>query len=281
MTAIVTKSGLELHTSGAFAMLRRISAVVGNTLREAGRAKLFYGLLGAAVMLLGFSLVLSDLALVDQKARLVQSFGMAVVPLVCVGTAVLMGALLLHKEIDKKTLYAILPKPIARGEFIAGKLLGLCALLVIELVALALVWWAVLSMRGGQMTGPIVRGLALHVIELVLVTSIAVFFSALTRPVLSGLLTAGVFVVGRVTYVITDLLAARKGLFVEVPAMRAVGKALVVAIPDLSTFAVADPILQGWDVPWSYVASASMYGLCWALAFAVGAVLLFQRRDFT
>lgn len=281
MSRHTTASGLQLRTSGLDALLGRLGAVVGNTVREAGRAKLFYGLVGVAIMLLGFSLVLSDLALVDQKARLVQSFGMAVVPLVCVGTAILMGALLLHKEIDKKTLYAILPKPIRRAEFIAGKLLGLCLLLFLELTVLALCWWAVLALRGGQMTPAIVRALGLHMIELVLVTSVAVFFSALSRPVLSGLFTAGVFLVGRVTYVITDLLSARKGMFVEVPAMRTLGKVLVAAVPDLSTFTVSDQVLQGWDVPWEYFWSAACYGLTWALAFAIGAALLFERRDFT
>lgn len=281
MSQLTTQGGLKLQIGGPAAVLGRLAAIVGNTLREAGRAKLFYGLVGAAVMLLAFSIVLSDLALVEQKARLVQSFGLAVIPLMCVGTAILMGALLLHKEIDKKTLYAILPKPVRRSEFVIGKLLGLAALLLAELAVLTLCWWAVLALRGGELTAAILRGLGLQYVELLLVTSVAMFFSALSRPVLSGVLTTGVFIAGRVTYVINDLLSATKGVFAEVPAMRTLGKTLVAVVPDLGTFAVADQILQGWDVPWAYVTAATLYGLSWTALFTAGAVLLFERRDFT
>lgn len=281
MTTHVTQHGLKLQIGGPAAILGRVAAIVGNTVREAGRAKLFYGLLGGAVLLLAFSVVLSDLALVDQKARLVQSFGMAVIPLMCVGSAILLGAVLLHKEIDKKTLYAILPKPVRRSEFILGKWLGLSALLLAELVALTLCWWAVLAMRGGELTAPMLRGMGLQYVELLLVTSVALFFSALSRPVLSGVLTTGVFLAGRVTYVINDLLSATKGVFAEVPAMRALGKLLVAVVPDLGTFSVSDQILQGWNVPWSYVSAATLYGLSWTAVFVIGAVLLFERRDFT
>ncbi|MSQ82243.1 MAG: ABC transporter permease [Myxococcales bacterium] len=278
---ITTSNGLQLRVQGPWAALVRVAAVAANTLREAGRAKLFYGVLGAAVLLLAFSLVLSDLALVDQKARLVQSFGMVVIPLVCLVTATLLGVELLHKEIDKKTLYAILPKPVRRSEFLIGKYLGLLTLLTGQLAVLVVCWWSVLVLRGGQLTGPLVRTFALALVELVVVTAVAMFFSALTRPVLSGVFTLGMVLVGRSNYVIADLLGANKGVFAEVPAMRTLGKLLVAAVPDLSTFAVADPVLHGWVVPWHYLLTACLYGGSWACVFLVGAVILFERRDFT
>jgi Cu-processing system permease protein len=281
MSRLTTRAGLELQVDGLSPLLQRVLAVAGNTLREAGRAKLFYGLVGLAMLLLLGSLLLSDLALVDQKARLVQSFGMAVIPLVGVGTAILLGATLLHKEIERKTLYAILPKPVRRSEFLCGKFLGLCALLAIEVAILTLCWWLVLGLRGGELTAAMLRGMALQYVELVLVTAVALLFSALSRPVLSGVMTVGVFVIGRISYVITDLLAAQKGVFVEVPAMRALGKVLVAVVPDLSALTVSDQILQGWPVPWDYVTSAGLYGLSWATAFVLAAMLLFERRDFT
>lgn len=279
MTAATTTPVSRI--TGIGPSLLRVTAVAANTLREAGRARLFYGVLGAAVLLLAFSLVLSDLALVDQKARLVQSFGMAAIPLVGAVSATLLGVVLLHKEIDKKTLYAILPKPIRRSEFLIGKFAGLCVLLGLQLAALVLCWWPVLALRGGALTPALGRAIGLCVFELWLVTAVAMFFSALTRPVLSGVFTLGVLVVGRSNYVIADLLGANKGVFVEVPAMRALGKVLVAVVPDLSTFAVADPVLHGWSVPWDYFAAAAGYGLSWTALFLVGAVVLFERRDLT
>lgn len=274
-----SRDQLTLRIGGPLAALARIAAVTGNTLREAGRNRLFYGLIGTAVVLLIFSMVLSDLALVDQKARLVQDFGLFVIPLLCIVTAILLGVVLMYKEIDRKTLYAILPKPVRRSEFLLGKFAGLCILLLAQLVLLAVVWSGVLVLRGGEPTAAMVHALALQYIEIVLVTSIAMFFSALSSPVLSGVLTASVFLIGRITYVIAELLGAQKGVFAEVPLMRGLGRLLLAIVPDLSTFNVADELLLGWTVPWSYLASATAYGLSWSALFLVLALLLFERRD--
>lgn len=276
-----THEQIPMRIHGVGASLGRIAAVAGNTLREAGRNRIFYGIMAAAVLMLLFSLVLSDLALVDQKARLVQDFGLFVVPLLCILTAVIMGVVLLQKEIEKKTLYAILPKPIRRGEFLLGKFIGLCILLAAELVALALCWMAVLALRGGSLTGPLVIALGLSYVEIVLVTAIATFFSALSSPVLSGVMTLGLFACGRVSYVITDLMTATKGVFVDIEFMRWLGHALVAAVPDLSTFNISDEVLLGWDVPTSYVLSAVGYGLTYAAVFLVLGLIVFERRDLT
>lgn len=269
------------HVQGLGPMLGRVAAVTGNTLREAGRNRIFYGLLVVAgVMILG-SMVLSDLALVDQKARLVQDFGLFVIPLLTVLTAVVLGVVLLQKEIEQKTLYAILPKPVRRSEFLVGKFLGLASLLAVQMAVLSLCWMAVLLMRGGEVTRPILVALGLSYVEIVMVTAIATFFSALSSPILSGVLTTGLFAVGRISYVLTDLMSAKKGIFVEVPAMRAFGRALVTVVPDLSTFNISDEVLLGWAVPDGYVWNAVGYGLSWTVVFLVLGVLVFERRDLT
>jgi len=273
--------GLELKITGVGASLERISAVMGNTLREAGRTRIFYGLLAVAILLLFGSVVLSDLALIDQQARLVQDFGLFTIPLLTVLTAVILGVTLLQKEIEKKTLYAILPKPIRRGEFLMGKYFGLCTLLAMEMVLLSLAWFAVLYLRGGSVTIGILSALLLSYIEVVLVTAIASFFSALSTPTLSGIFTVGMFAIGRMSYVVVDLMGARKGVFAEVPAMRTLGRVIVAVVPDLSTFNVSDELLGGWEVPTSYLVPAIGYGLSYAAVFLVLALLVFERRDLT
>ncbi len=272
---------VELHINGPLASLRRVVVVASNTLREARRNRVFLGICAAAVILQFVALALSDLALVDQKARLVQNFGLFTIPLMCVLTAVIMGVLLLHKEIEKKTLYAILPKPIRRSEFLLGKYFGLCALLLAELLVLAVAWFVVLWLRGGALSETILIALLLSYVEIVLITAIATFFSALSTPVLSGLFTLGLFFIGRISYIITDLMSATKGVFVEIPAMRTLGRVLVAVVPDLSTFNISDDVLLGWDVGGDYVLSATGYGLTYAAIFLVLGMLVFERRDLT
>ena len=274
-------AGIELQVSGFRASLGRVSAVMRNTLRETGRTRAFYGVLAVAVLLLFSSVVLSDLALVDQKARLVQDFGLFTIPLVTILTGILLGVVLLHKEIEKKTLYAILPKPIRRGEFMLGKYLGLCTLLLLEMAVLSVCWFAVLMLRGGEIGAPLFSALLLSYTEVMLITAIATFFSALSSPMLSGVLTVGMFIIGRISYVVVDLMNATKGVFAEVPAMRWLGRSIIALVPDLSAFNISDELLLGWPVPPEYLIQSIAYGLSYAAVFLVLGLLVFERRDLT
>jgi ABC-type transport system involved in multi-copper enzyme maturation permease subunit len=127
----------------------------------------------------------------------------------------------------------------------------------------------------------LVKALGLQYLELVLVCAVALFFSALSSPVLTGVFTAGVFLVGRVSYVIGDLMGQNKGVFAEVPAMRALGRVLLAVVPDLSTFNVSDDVLQGWTIGRDYLWHATAYGLGWTAFFLALGLLLFERRDLT
>ncbi len=106
--------------------MSRIYAIALNTFREAVRDKILYGMLAMAVVLLLFSLALGELSL-GQNERVVADVGMASISFFSVMMSVFLGASLLYKEIERKTLYVILPKPIARYEFLLGKYFGIVA----------------------------------------------------------------------------------------------------------------------------------------------------------
>jgi len=102
----------------------RVYAIAINTFREAVRDRVLYGVLGFASAVLLFTLALGELSL-DQQRRVVYDVGFASISLFSVIVAVFLGSSLLYKEIERKTLYVILPKPIRRHEFLLGKYLGI------------------------------------------------------------------------------------------------------------------------------------------------------------
>jgi Cu-processing system permease protein len=102
----------------------RIYAITLNTFREAVRDRVLYAVLGFACAVLLFTLAIAELSLHDQ-ARVVHDVGLASISLFSVIIAVFLGSSLLYKEIERKTLYVILPKPIRRAEFLLGKYLGI------------------------------------------------------------------------------------------------------------------------------------------------------------
>jgi ABC-type transport system involved in multi-copper enzyme maturation permease subunit len=102
----------------------RIWAIALNTFREAVRDRVLYGVVGFGAAVQLFALALAELAL-DQQARVVRDVGLATVSLFSVVVALFLGSSLLYKEIERKTLYVILPKPIRRDEFLLGKYGGI------------------------------------------------------------------------------------------------------------------------------------------------------------
>jgi ABC-type transport system involved in multi-copper enzyme maturation permease subunit len=102
----------------------RVLAIALNTFREAVRDRVLYGVLGFAVAVLLFTLALAELSL-DQQRRVVLDVGLASISFFSVVIAVFLGSSLLYKEIERKTLYVILPKPVRRWEVIVGKFVGI------------------------------------------------------------------------------------------------------------------------------------------------------------
>jgi len=102
----------------------RSLAIALNTFREAVRDRVLYGVLGLAVAVLAFTLALAELS-VEEQRRVVLDVGLASISLFSVVIAVFLGSSLLYKEIDRKTLYVILPKPVRRYELLVGKFLGI------------------------------------------------------------------------------------------------------------------------------------------------------------
>ncbi|MFP6624972.1 MAG: ABC transporter permease subunit, partial [Myxococcota bacterium] len=105
-------------------MLQRIGTIAENTIREAIRNRLLYTLLFFAVALIGTGVLVSNLSYVEGE-RILQDVGLAAIRLMSVGIGTFVGVGLIHGEIERRTLYTILSKPVSRVEFLLGKYLGL------------------------------------------------------------------------------------------------------------------------------------------------------------
>lgn len=128
----------------------RTYAIALNTFREAVRDRVLYAVLGFAVLVLLFALALAELSLGEEE-RVVADLGYASISLFSVVIAIFLGSSLLYKEIERKTLYVILPKPIARGEFLVGKYAGivLTAVVFIGLMGAVQLWVMAVQRAGG------------------------------------------------------------------------------------------------------------------------------------
>ena len=260
--------------------LGRIWAIALNTFREAARIRVLYGLI---VLVLGANLmavVLGEMS-VREETRIAQDVGIAATSLFGSLTAIFLGVFLLYTEIQRRTIHAIVSKPIERWEFVVGKYLGM-AMVPTALVAMfALAMVVTLTWRGEPITPAIGKALLLAWFEVLTVSAIAIFFSSFSSPFLSGIFALAIWVIGRLT---PDIEAATQR---AAPAIRWTAKVALEIVPDLHLFAVSGSQVDGAQVTvheafvsWSYVGLASAHAAGWIAGLLAIACVLFRRRDF-
>jgi ABC-type transport system involved in multi-copper enzyme maturation permease subunit len=266
--------------------MSRIAALALNTFREAVRNKVLYILLLFALGLLTLTYFFSQGALHEQL-RVIRDVGLVGIELVGALIAIFIGVNLVYKELDRKTVFALIPKPIHRWEFVLGKYVGMLLTLAVLMAIMAVTLFIVLSLGvtvfGGENdNGTVLRAILLLFGEVAVITAVAVLFSSFSSPILSGALTLGIFVVGHFTPELRELIAK-----VESAPLRAVLGGGMRLFPDLHLFYVSGSMVGGQTVSvhgtyvdWTYVAMAGTYGALYCAAAIALAMIIFSRRDF-
>lgn len=255
--------------------MSRLVAIALNTFREAVRDRILYGIVFFAIAFLLFSLVLGALSL-NQEERVLVDVGIAGISIFSVVIAVFLGVSLLFKEIEKKTLYTVLPKPVRRWEFIVGKFLGLVGTLFVQVALMGTVLALLLWFEDVPVGRAVLGALLLVFLEVSLVSAVALFFSSFSTPFVSGVLTLGVFVIGRVLDLFQELV--QKGA----PALRPLFEVVVLIAPNFylfapgrDTLAISAPGL----VPAMYLLKVGGYTALYAAILIAAASAIFSRRD--
>ena len=257
-------------------MLRRILSIAANTFRETIRNKILYAILAFALFVIGMTFFLADLSVGD-FARIIADVGLASIHLFGVIMAVFLGINLVSNEVDRKTIYILLSKPVRRFEFIFGKTLGLSVTLLLTTLAMATVLFLVhLSYRyGGRAEVGIFIASAGIYMELVLLTCLASLFSTFTTPVLSAIFTLSLFLVGHLTKYLYVLGEQSKGA-----AVRWGSRFIFFLLPNLENFNWKNEVAYGGLKSFSILGWAAGYLVCYAACVLCLSCFLFARKDF-
>jgi len=250
-----------------------IWAIAINTVRESVRSKLLYGLLFFAVLMIGSGAIVASLSYVESD-RILQDVGMGSVRLFGVAIAILVGINLIHREVDRRTVYTILSKPLSRGEFLVGKFLGLTLTIWIQMAIMGVAFVGVSLATGAPLGVPHLVFFFLAGVELALVVGIATFFSAFTTPVLAAFFTSGVWGVGHLSRQLRDLGAASESAPFEWATWL-----LHRVLPDLESFNLASEAAHLLPVTASDWVLPALYGAGYLTLVLFAAVAVFERRD--
>ncbi|MBK7534704.1 MAG: ABC transporter permease subunit [Myxococcales bacterium] len=268
--------------AGPAASVGRIWAVALNTFREAARIRVLYGILVLVVASNLLALVMGEMS-IREETRVARDVGLAGISLFGSLTAIFLGVFLLYSEVQRRTIHAIVSKPIERWEFVFGKYLGMALVLSVLVALFGLAMALLLGSQGVAPSLAVAKALVLAWAEVLTVAAIAIFFSSFSSPFLSGIFALGLFALGRLTPDIEAAAATAQGTWI--PAVATVALELV---PDLHLFSISGRMLDGVAVSvhgefvgWGYVATALGYGALWILGLLAASSLLFQRRDFS
>jgi ABC-type transport system involved in multi-copper enzyme maturation permease subunit len=267
--------------------MRTIWLISGAVFKESVRDRVPYAMVVFAVLLMTASYLIGQLT-AGQDMKIIKDLGLAALSIFGLFIAVFIGIGLVSKEVDKKSVFGLLSKPLSRTQFILGKYAGLVTTLAVNLGVMTIAYFAVLYYMNVT-TAPNVRlawpapamdprlliAIGLIFAELMLVTALALFFSTFSSPLLATLLTIGLWVAGHFNADFRNFETV-----VNSPVAIAIARGLYYLLPNLAPFDVKSEVVYGMPISMRTVAFTLAYAAIYIAILLSAAVAIFRRRDF-
>jgi ABC-type transport system involved in multi-copper enzyme maturation permease subunit len=248
-------------------------ALAGNTVRELTRNKLLYLIGLFSVLLILGSMLLTQLS-VGQWARIINDVSLAAIQLSGAAVAILIGVNVVAGEVDRRTVYVTLAKPVSRTQFLFGKYLGLCVTMFVLVAFMGGLLVTLLFIIDEPPTLATIGALILIFVELCVLATFAMVFSSFTTQTLAVMFTAAVFIIGHLA---GDLHTFAEGL------TGFSGRCMVLLasiLPNLDQLNLKTQAANKLPVTVGHIAASAAYGLCYAPLALFVAAYIFNRRDF-
>jgi ABC-type transport system involved in multi-copper enzyme maturation permease subunit len=264
-----------------------VPAIAVNVFRESVRDKVLYNLVAFAMLLMGASYLIGQLT-VGQDLKIIKDLGLAATLLFGLFIAVFIGIGLVSKEVERRSIYTLLSKPIRRQEFILGKYCGLLLTLAVNIAAMTGAFYVVLAVvmwtqppsakaiwEAPALDPALLKAVLLIYAELAIVTACALFFSSFSTPMLSAAFTVGLFVIGQFN---ADLKHFENVVSSRPAAWFA--RTLYYVLPNLAPFDVKAAVVHGLPVPTGYLLLTLGYAAVYIASLLLVTMTIFARRDF-
>lgn len=258
-------------------MTGRVASIALNTFKESVRERVLYNLVVFALLLIGAAILFSSISVGIEQIILV-NLGLSSISGFGLLMAIFIGIGLVWKEIERRTIFSILSKPVRRGEFVLGKYLGLLLTLVINTGIMTLGFYAALLYQ--KRTLEVADLVALEAVyfillQLAMVVGLALLFSCISTPVLSAVFTFSLYVVGNFLEDIRWFGQETGSSLVE-----SLTTGIYYLLPNFGNFNVISQIAHGERIPGYLLISNSLYALLYVSILLSAAILIFEEREF-
>jgi ABC-type transport system involved in multi-copper enzyme maturation permease subunit len=253
--------------------LSRTLAVAANTFRETVRERVLYNLVFFAILMTLAGLLLGQLS-IRQDEKILKDVGLGAMDLFGTLIAVFIGTGLVSKEIERRSLYPLLAKPLSRGELFLGKFAGLGFTLLVNLSVMLLGLLLTLAATGRRPDASLLTAVYPMLLGLLLVVAFAMLFSSLTSAALAVVLTVGMVVVGRFADVIRGMRDVAPGVPEGLVAV------LFAIVPNFGNLDFKNRVAYGDAVPLGDLAWVTLYAAAWTVIVLGLGLASFRARDF-
>jgi ABC-type transport system involved in multi-copper enzyme maturation permease subunit len=256
--------------------VRKVVEIAKVTVREAQRQRLAVNLLVFAVLLVSSSLVLSQLTFGEQY-RIIVDIALTAMEVFGTLIAVFLGANLVAGDVERRTVFPIVAKPVSRAQYVAGRYAGLVATTTLNLGVMAVFFVGALAFYlrglGFVRDTPLVATLGAMALQFAMIAAVAVFFSSFSTATLSAIFTLCLVVAGHLA---SDLVRywSNQGV-----AAAWVGKALYLVVPNLEALNFKEAMVYRDALPAGSTAAAFLYGVLYTAGVVAVAAAIFSRRD--
>lgn len=252
-----------------------VFAIAKNSFRQVIRDRILYFIGFFAILLVIAFQLLPELS-AGQQNKMLLDVGLGSIELLTVVVAIFVGTGIINKEIEKRTILVLIPKPIDRSDLIIGKHLGLSAVLVFMVILTAAIWMGLLAADKIPFPiGSVIVSLTYLCLQLALLASIALLFGVFTSSILATLFTFGIYLMGNSSSALVELGKISKDKTVEL-----FTQIIYLVLPDLSRLNLKNEAVYGL-LPdrWQLFGSA-FYGIAYTILVLTIATFVFSRREF-
>lgn len=226
-------------------------------------------------IMIGFSLFIGTIS-IDQDVRMIVDFSLTAIYILQIFVAIFIGSMLIYKEVERKTFFLILPKPIKIEAIIIGKCLGLTATTAVVTTVSTVALYAILFFKGGHLFFlPILISVLLSLVESSLLILLSILFSGMTSPILSAVYTIGFFLIGHSAEIY------RSFMFEMAPSFRLYAlQTAYYLFPNLEKFNIRNDVIYD-KIPTPLVLLFTiLYALCFAIIIFLLTRANFKKKEF-
>jgi ABC-type transport system involved in multi-copper enzyme maturation permease subunit len=255
-----------------------ILVIAQTTFGDAVRKKILNIFLFVTLALIAFSVSFASFSM-REELTIIKSFGLGIIAIAGMFMAVILGIYLIPTEVEKRTIYTLLAKPINRYEFLLGKFLGSIFTILANLILMSVVFFVMVTWRNNWVPEwALWKGVLMIFFQLFLLSAVALFFSAFLTPVVNFFLTAAVYIIGSLSDVTMSM--ANKGN--ANPVVKGFYWLIHYLVPNFANFFTQNPLIHPSVVvrsEFQYYAQNILYAIVYTAVLMIIAIMVFDRRD--